>query len=68
LINHGGGAMVDGLEGLKSLRLISAIYESAATSQEVWLRFQPTHSRLGRSQSRRRGDVIDDPRLPPQIK
>ena len=65
VINHGGGAMVDGLEGLKSLRLISAIYESAATSQEVWLRFQPTHSRLGRSQARRRGDNSFDPRVPP---
>lgn len=66
VINHGGGAMVDGLEGLKSLRLISAIYESAATSREVWLRFQPTHSRLGRAEMRRRSDSAEDQRLLPR--
>jgi len=38
-------ALVDGLEGRKSLELISAIYESIETGQEVALRFTP---RLGR--------------------
>lgn len=40
-------ALVDGLEGRKSLELISAIYESAETGKEVMLRFVPKHSRLG---------------------
>jgi len=39
--------MVDGLEGRKSLELISAIYESVETSREVSLRFQPSRCRLG---------------------
>jgi UDP-N-acetyl-2-amino-2-deoxyglucuronate dehydrogenase len=39
--------LVDGLEGRKSLELISAIYESVETRQEVRLRFQPRHCRLG---------------------
>ena len=37
-------ALVDGLEGRKSLELISALYESIETGQEVALRFTP---RLG---------------------
>jgi UDP-N-acetyl-2-amino-2-deoxyglucuronate dehydrogenase len=40
-------ALVDGLEGRKSLELISALYESIETGQEVALRFQPRLSRLG---------------------
>ena len=40
-------ALVDGLEGRKSLELISAIYESIETGQEVALRFRSKHSRLG---------------------
>jgi len=39
--------MVDGLEGRKSLELISAIYESVETAREVSLRFQPSRCRLG---------------------
>jgi len=39
--------LVDGLEGRKSLELINAIYESVETGQEVRLRFQPRHCRLG---------------------
>jgi UDP-N-acetyl-2-amino-2-deoxyglucuronate dehydrogenase len=39
--------LVDGLEGRKSLELISAIYESIETRREVSLRFRPTHCRLG---------------------
>jgi len=39
--------LVDGLEGRKSLELISAIYESIETGKEVQLRFRPTRCRLG---------------------
>ncbi|MBS0366235.1 MAG: Gfo/Idh/MocA family oxidoreductase [Proteobacteria bacterium] len=39
--------LVDGLEGRKSLELISAIYESIETRREVTLRFRPNHCRLG---------------------
>lgn len=46
-INHNKRALVDGLEGRKSLELINAIYESAETGKEVFLRFQPRVSRLG---------------------
>ena len=41
-------ALVDGLEGRKSLELISAIYESIETGEEVRMRFQSKHGRLGR--------------------
>jgi predicted dehydrogenase len=40
-------ALVDGLEGRKSLELITAIYESIETGQEVSLRFRPEKCRLG---------------------
>ncbi|MGQ0684296.1 Gfo/Idh/MocA family protein [Bradyrhizobium sp.] len=40
-------ALVDGLEGRKSLELISALYESIETGAEVPLRFAPRLSRLG---------------------
>jgi predicted dehydrogenase len=39
--------LVDGLEGRKSLELITAIYESVETGREVALRFEPKHCRLG---------------------
>jgi UDP-N-acetyl-2-amino-2-deoxyglucuronate dehydrogenase len=39
--------LVDGLEGRRSLELISAIYESIETRREVELRFQPRLCRLG---------------------
>jgi predicted dehydrogenase len=39
--------LVDGLEGRKSLELISAIYESIESRREVALRFRPTRCRLG---------------------
>lgn len=39
--------LVDGLEGRKSLELISAIYESVETGREVALRFAPRLCRLG---------------------
>lgn len=40
-------ALVDGLEGRKSLELITALYESIETGQEVPLHFTPKLSRLG---------------------
>ena len=40
-------ALVDGLEGRRSLELISALYESIETGREVHLRFQPKRCRLG---------------------
>jgi len=43
--NHTG--LVDGLEGRKSLELISAIYESIETGEEIVLRFQPKRCKLG---------------------
>jgi UDP-N-acetyl-2-amino-2-deoxyglucuronate dehydrogenase len=42
-----GGRLVDGLEGLRSLELIVAMYESVVTGREVNLRFSPQHLRLG---------------------
>ena len=44
---HQRAALVDGLEGRKSLELISALYESIETGEEVSLRFAPRLSRLG---------------------
>lgn len=41
--------VVDGREGLVSLRVINAIYESAATGREVNLHFRPRFTQLGRS-------------------
>ena len=39
--SHQRSALVDGLEGRKSLELISALYESIETGQEVALHFSP---------------------------
>lgn len=39
--------LVDGLEGRRSLELISAIYESIETGKEVAMRFVPRSCRLG---------------------
>jgi predicted dehydrogenase len=47
-IVHGKRALVDGLEGRKSLELIMAIYESVETGKEVALRFAPKKCRLGK--------------------
>jgi predicted dehydrogenase len=46
-LQEGSAALVDGLEGRKSLELINALYESIETGDEVSLRFQPKRSRLG---------------------
>ena len=40
-------ALVDGLEGRKSLELMTALYESIETNADVQLRFRPTKCRLG---------------------
>lgn len=40
-------ALIDGLEGRKSLELISAFYESIETGREVILRFRPQKCKLG---------------------
>jgi len=40
-------ALVDGLEGRRSLELITALYESIETGRDVPLRFRSRHSRLG---------------------
>lgn len=39
--------LVDGVEGRKTVELISAIYESMETRKEVFLRFKPNHCKLG---------------------
>jgi UDP-N-acetyl-2-amino-2-deoxyglucuronate dehydrogenase len=39
--------VVDGLEGRKSLELITALYESIETNADVQVRFRPTKCRLG---------------------
>ncbi len=46
-IRGGKAGLVDGLEGRKSLELISAIYESIETGKEVYLRFKPKKCKLG---------------------
>ena len=40
-------ALVDGLEGRKSLELITALYESIETNADVQHRFRPRKCRLG---------------------
>lgn len=46
-ITNDKAALVDGLEGRKSLELINALYESIESGQEVRLRFRPKWSKLG---------------------
>jgi predicted dehydrogenase len=46
---NGSKALVDGLEGRKSLELIHAIYESIETGREIPLRFYPKRCRLGQA-------------------
>jgi UDP-N-acetyl-2-amino-2-deoxyglucuronate dehydrogenase len=47
-LSSGKSHLIDGFEGRKSIELINAIYESAETGREVFLRFAPTKCRLGR--------------------
>jgi len=46
-IKNNRKALVDGLEGRKSIELINAFYESAESGKEVFLRFVPNKSKLG---------------------
>lgn len=46
-LQSGRRQLVDGLEGRRSIELISAIYESIETGREVPLRFIPKRCRLG---------------------
>ena len=46
-LQSGRQQLVDGLEGRRSIELISAIYESIETGREVPLRFIPKRCRLG---------------------
>jgi UDP-N-acetyl-2-amino-2-deoxyglucuronate dehydrogenase len=46
-LDNGRAALVDGLEGRRSLELISALYESIETGREVNLSFRPKRCRLG---------------------
>ncbi len=46
-IHQGASGLVDGLEGRKSLELISAIYESIETGAEIPLRFRAKRCKLG---------------------
>ncbi len=46
-LKSGRRGLVDGLEGRKSIELINAIYESAETGKEIFMRFVPKKCRLG---------------------
>ena len=46
-VRTNSAALVDGLEGRKSLELITALYESIETNADVQLRFRPSRCRLG---------------------
>lgn len=46
-LKNGRQHLVDGLEGRRSVELISAIYESIETGKEVQLKFLPKYCRLG---------------------
>ena len=46
-LEEGRRQLVDGLEGRRSLELITAIYESIETGREVFLRFSPQLCKLG---------------------
>jgi len=46
-LKDGKKGLIGGLEGRKSIELINAIYESAETGKEIFLRFTPRESRLG---------------------
>jgi UDP-N-acetyl-2-amino-2-deoxyglucuronate dehydrogenase len=47
-IDRNAPMLVDGLEGRRSLELITAIYESVEARGEVFMRFRPRLCRLGR--------------------
>ena len=47
ILNDQKGSVVDGLEGRKSLEIITALYESIETGKEVFVNFVPQKCRLG---------------------
>jgi predicted dehydrogenase len=47
-LDHGTTALVDGIEGRRSLELVAAIYESMASGREVTFPLKVEHSRLGK--------------------
>jgi UDP-N-acetyl-2-amino-2-deoxyglucuronate dehydrogenase len=47
-IDHDTTGLVDGIEGRKSLELISAIYASLESGQEVFMKSKPQSSKLGK--------------------
>jgi len=51
-VSEGHGSTVDGLEGRRSLEVITAIYESIESGREVRFPFEPAHSKLGRRSPR----------------
>lgn len=48
-LTNNRAALVDGLEGRRSLELINALYESIETGLEVRLRYAPQFSKLGQT-------------------
>jgi UDP-N-acetyl-2-amino-2-deoxyglucuronate dehydrogenase len=46
-IENNSRALVEGLDGRKSLELINALYESSETGKEVFLHFKPNRCKLG---------------------
>jgi len=46
-LHNGIKGLIDGLEGRRSIELINALYESAESGKEIFLRFAPKKSRLG---------------------
>lgn len=54
-LHNDTAALVDGLEGRRSLELLSAIYESIEKEAEVVLRFRPKWSKLGTAAADRAG-------------
>lgn len=54
-LHNDRAALVDGLEGRRSLELITALYESIATGREVALRFRSRHAQLGMSKAEQAG-------------
>jgi predicted dehydrogenase len=48
-VTHDGRVLVDGIEGRRSLELITAIYESIETGKEVHMPVSPQRCRLGKT-------------------
>lgn len=46
-LNTDKRGLIDGLEGRKSVEIINAVYESAETGKEIFLRFAPKKCKLG---------------------